>query len=161
MPISTVLLSPNSGKSNEPALKERFKFPTCKNKRIQKMKTKLILRLLFGVWCLVFLPGPVAAQYSITWSTIDGGGGASANGQYSVSGTIGQPDAGPTMSGGNFSVDGGFWSLVSVVQTVGAPTLTLTLTANNTAIVSWPFPSTKFALEENPDLSTANWSNVT
>src|SRR5205814_9359754 len=108
--------------------KQRFEFPTCENKRIQKMKLKLTLALMFGVWCLVFLPGSVAAQYSITWSTIDGGGGTSANGQYSVSGTIGQPDAGPTMSAGNFSVDGGFWSFVSVVQTVGAPALARMLT---------------------------------
>ena len=34
------------------------------------------------------------AQYSIDWSTIDGGGGTSTGGVYTVSGTIGQPDAG-------------------------------------------------------------------
>jgi hypothetical protein len=33
-------------------------------------------------------------QYSIDWSTIDGGGGTSTGGVYSVTGTIGQPDAG-------------------------------------------------------------------
>ena len=47
------------------------------------------------------------AQYSIDWHTIDGGGGTSTNGQYSLTGTIGQPDAG-TMSGGNFTLQGGF-----------------------------------------------------
>jgi len=34
-----------------------------------------------------------AQQYSIDWSTIDGGGGTSTGGDYSLSGTIGQPDA--------------------------------------------------------------------
>jgi hypothetical protein len=44
-----------------------------------------------------------SGQFSIDWSTIDGGGGTSVGGVYSVSGTIDQPDAGATMSGGNFS----------------------------------------------------------
>jgi len=102
-----------------------------------------------------------AQNYSIDWHTIDGGGGTSTGGVYSVSGTIGQPDARPTLSGGNFSVNGGFWNLVSVVQTPGAPLLSLSLTATNTAVISWPFPSTGFALEENPWLGTTNWMTVT
>ena len=31
------------------------------------------------------------------------------------------------MSGGNFTLDGGFWGLVAAVQTPGAPCLTITL----------------------------------
>jgi hypothetical protein len=64
-------------------------------------------------------------SYSLAWSTIDGGGGTSTGGVYSVSGTIGQPDAG-TMNSGDFSVTGGFWALYAV-QTPGAPWLTITL----------------------------------
>jgi hypothetical protein len=45
------------------------------------------------------------------------------------------------MKGGNFSLTGGFWSLFAV-QTPGAPLLTIRLTTTNTAIVSWPSPST-------------------
>jgi hypothetical protein len=97
------------------------------------------------------------AQYSIDWFTIDGGGGTSTNGQYSLSGTIGQPDAGGPMTGGNFSLAGGFWSLLWVVQTPGAPLLTITLTSTNTAMVSWPFPSTGFALQQNTNLNMTNW----
>ena len=48
--------------------------------------------------------------YTITAWTVDGGGISNATGGvYTLSGTIGQPDAGPTLSGGAFSVDGGFW----------------------------------------------------
>jgi hypothetical protein len=47
-------------------------------------------------------------DYILTWSTIDGGGGQSASGQYALSGTIGQPDAG-SMSGGQYELLGGFW----------------------------------------------------
>ena len=110
----------------------------------------------------LFVAASASAQsYSIDWFTIDGGGGTSTGGVYQVSGTLGQPDAGPTMSGGNYSVDGGFWSIIAAVQTPGAPTLTVTPTTTNTAVVSWPFPSTGFALEQNPTLGTTNWTSVT
>jgi hypothetical protein len=99
------------------------------------------------------------AQYSIDWSTIDGGGGTSTGGVYSVSGTIGQPDAG-TMSGGQYSLHGGFWGVIAAVQSPGAPLLTITATATNAVILSWPSPSTGFGLQENPDLNPANWSAV-
>jgi hypothetical protein len=98
-----------------------------------------------------------AQSYSIDWFKIAGGGGTSTGGVYSVSGTIGQPDAGGPMTGGNFSLAGGFWSLLSVVQTPGAPLLTITLTSTNTAMVSWPFPSTGFALQQNTNLNMTNW----
>jgi len=61
------------------------------------------------------------------------------------------------LTGGNFSLAGGFWSLLSVVQTPGAPLLTITLTSTNTAMVSWPFPSTGFALQQNTNLNMTNW----
>lgn len=47
--------------------------------------------------------------YDLTWHTIDGGGGTSTSGGFTLSGTIGQPDAG-TMSGGGFQLAGGFWA---------------------------------------------------
>src|SRR5262249_49561063 len=97
------------------------------------MKSKLTLVLLCaGLWsgCL----RAHAQSFSIDWFTIDGGGGTSTGGVFAVSGTVGQPDAGVAMSGGNFSVTGGFWSLFSTVQTPGAPTLSIFLTATNTAM---------------------------
>src|SRR5262245_59786856 len=104
--------------------------------------------LVLGSWILVlggwFLALSSAhAQFSIDWSKIAGGSGTSTGGVFSVTGTIGQPDAGPTLSGGNFSLTGGFWSLISVVQTPGAPLLTI-IRSNNTVTVSWPSPSTGF-----------------
>ena len=53
---------------------------------------------------------------------------------YQVSGSVGQPDAGATMSGGTHSVDGGSWSIIAVVPTPGAPSLTVTLPSTNTAV---------------------------
>jgi hypothetical protein len=116
----------------------------------------LAFSILHSAFCLRAL----GQSYSIDWSTIDGGGGTSSNGQYSLSGTIGQPDAGATMSGGSFSLDGGFWGVVAAVQTTGAPLLTIALTTTNTVILAWPSPSTGFGLEQSDSLSTPNWSSV-
>ena len=55
------------------------------------------------------------------------GGGTSTNRPYAVAGTIGQHDASGVMSGGSYSLADGFWSLNSVVQTIGAPTLNINL----------------------------------
>jgi hypothetical protein len=63
----------------------------------------------------VMTTAPVAfaqsgGPYEITAWTIDGGGIQNASGGgYTLSGTIGQPDAGPRLSGGSFDLDGGFW----------------------------------------------------
>jgi hypothetical protein len=96
-----------------------------------------------------------AQNYSIDWHTIDGGGGTSAGGGYSISGTIGQPEAGATLTGGSFSLTGGFWS---IVQAPGAPLLTIYLTTGNRAVVSWPSPSTGFTLQQNGGLNPASWT---
>ena len=103
-------------------------------------------------------PGIVHAQsYSIDWHTIAGGGGASSNGPFIVSGTLGQHDASGPMTGGHYSLTGGFWALFAV-QTPGSPLLAIFLTATNTAVIQWPSPSTGFVLQQNPDLATTNWT---
>ena len=114
--------------------------------------------ILLGIWV-----GTVAARaqnYSIDWYKISGGGGTSSSGAYSVTGTIGQHDAGGPLTGGNYSLTGGFWSVLTVVQTPGAPPLKLFLTATNTAVIYWPYPSTGFNLQQNASLATKNWVAV-
>lgn len=50
--------------------------------------------------------GPTA---DLTWNTVDGGGVMrSTGGNFELSGTIGQMDAG-VLSGGDFQLTGGFW----------------------------------------------------
>jgi hypothetical protein len=98
-----------------------------------------------------------AQQYSIDWYKIAGGGGTSTNGQYSVAGTIGQPDASMAMSGGSYSVTGGFWSLISVVQMPGVPNLTITHSGNSVT-VSWPNTGS-YTLQQSANLaSDNNWA---
>jgi len=119
------------------------------------MKLKLLLNLVTIL--AVAAAGVASAQsYDLSWFTLDGGGGTSTGSVYSVSGTIGQPDAGGPMTNGPYSLTGGFWALYAV-QTPGGPLLTITLTSPNTAMVWWPSPSTGFTLQQNTNLNTTNW----
>ena len=103
-------------------------------------------------------PGVISGQgYLLDWSTIDGGGGTSTGGIYSVSGTIGQPDAGGAMSGGNYSLTGGFWSLLGTVPSPGAPAVSIQL-SGNLVMVYWPSTATGFNPEVSTSLATPNWS---
>ena len=121
---------------------------------------KLNLTTLPVYFTLLVLASTASAQtYSIDWFTVDGGGGTTTGGMYAVSGTIGQPDASGAMTGSNYSLTGGFWALISVVQTPGAPLLTITLNPQLSTInVSWPSPSTGWTLQQNSDLTTTSWS---
>src|SRR5881396_2997907 len=111
------------------------------------MKSLKITLLLFAVTSTAAL----AQSYSIDWFTIDGGGGTSTGGVYSVSGTIGQPDAG-RMSGGIYGLDGGFWGLIAAIQTPGAPFLFVNKSGGSVTI-SWLKPADGFLLDQTPALA--------
>ena len=75
------------------------------------MKRFLILLLMVSlIFALVGGAALAAIQaYELSWTTIDGGGGTSQGGSYTLSGTIGQPDA-DSLTGGDYRLDAGFWS---------------------------------------------------
>jgi hypothetical protein len=79
-----------------------------------KIRTVWILAavvLLLAAATMVSQAQKSGPNYDISWYSMDGGGGMySTGGHYSLGGTIGQPDAGPKMSGGKYSVVGGFWA---------------------------------------------------
>ena len=75
-----------------------------KNKKIAS-----IARLAVSTMLLIVLAESKAnGQYEISWYTIDGGGGRSSGGDFTLTGTIGQPDAAYS-AGGNYELLGGFW----------------------------------------------------
>jgi len=117
-------------------------------------KLALCILALLTVGFLLDLP---AQQYSIGWYKIAGGGNTSTRGAVSVSGTIGQHDAGSVLSGGQYSVTGGFWSLYAV-QTPGAPLLTIAA-IHNQAVVSWASSVTGWTLQTNINLGNGSWGN--
>jgi len=117
-----------------------------------------VKRLICGL--IVFsMTAAGLAQHAIDWHKIAGGGGTSTGSVYSVSGTIGQPDAGGPMTNGQHSVTGGFWALPQAVQVAGAPMLLITSATPGNASISWSPHSPGFVLQETWSLSSANWTN--
>jgi len=104
------------------------------------------------------LAATARAQYAIDWFTVDGGGASSSGGAYTLTGTIGQPDA-AIASGVSYTLEGGFWSGFASTPTEPVPSLRI---QNNGASVTlaWPAPSTEFQLEEATTLTAATWTNV-
>ena len=75
------------------------------------MKTKTSLLILLVVAGLLLAAGTAYAQatvFTLSWWTVDSGGGDLSGTGYTLSGTTGQPDAG-TLSGSGYSLAGGFW----------------------------------------------------
>ena len=107
--------------------------------------------LAFSIVAFALCLGVQAQTFSIPWFTVDGGGGTSTGGVYAVSGTIGQPDAG-RLSGGQFTLEGGFWGVVAAIQTEGAPLLAIEL-INASVKVSWPAPAAGWVLTETNRLT--------
>ena len=69
--------------------------------------------ILLSLAVLLLLASGVLAQssdgYDVSWWTVDGGGYTfSASRDYSLGGTLGQPDAG-VLTGGDYTLGGGFW----------------------------------------------------
>lgn len=64
---------------------------------------------MLAVMAVVIVGTAMGGDFEIIRTTIDGGGVVrSTGGEFELSGTIGQPDAG-TMIGGEFELAGGFW----------------------------------------------------
>jgi hypothetical protein len=73
------------------------------------MKRKIGLVFMILLLLSVSAAAAFAAvdAFSLDWWTVDGGGETSTGGGYSMTGTIGQADAG-TLSGGGYTLSGGF-----------------------------------------------------
>ena len=64
--------------------------------------------LTMAVVCWIIAPA-LGEDFDLSWHSIDGGGVIkSTGGDFELSGTIGQPDAG-LLTGGDFELSGGFW----------------------------------------------------
>jgi hypothetical protein len=78
-------------------------------------KRWLILLCLLALIALAVVP--VLAEtnaYDLSWWTVDGGGiNNQTTGNYTLSGTAGQPEIG-TLSGGNYDLSCGFWAGILV-----------------------------------------------
>jgi hypothetical protein len=118
---------------------------------------KTIFKIILVALALPAFVSLAQTNYTIDWFKIAGGGGTSTGGTYQVSGTIGQPDASGAMTGGSYSLTGGFWSIYAV-QTSGAPLLYITQVGNK-AVVWWSPSVTGWTLQTNVNLATPTWGN--
>jgi probable HAF family extracellular repeat protein len=84
----------------------------------------LILTTVTLLAALAVAPSLLAQTYNIPWHSI-GPGGVSAGGVYTVSGSIGQWNAGK-LKGSNLTLNGGFWpGAIAAVGTVPPPSYNL------------------------------------
>ena len=76
---------------------------------ITKKSAKILATAVCGLTTCAALGAWLGRDFDLSWYTIDGGGGSSSTGgDFELSRTIGQPDA-SEMSGGDFTLAGGFW----------------------------------------------------
>ncbi|MBX3356309.1 MAG: hypothetical protein KF724_11505 [Phycisphaeraceae bacterium] len=68
----------------------------------------------------LFGASAITADFTVDWATVDGGGGDSSGGGFVLAGTIGQPDVG-TMSGGGYTLTGGYWAGVTAAPAPPCP----------------------------------------
>ena len=104
-----------------------------------------------------------AQDFALEASAISAGGGQGSSSDFELAATIGQVDAG-SMSGGDFALDGGFWSIIAAVDTQGAPSLTISASGDQVTL-SWPEAgSAGFGLEVANALAispeTTTWTPV-
>ena len=64
------------------------------------------------------------------------------------------------MSGGPYTLVGGFWALPILVQTPGAPTIYITNSAPGFATIGWSPPTPGFTLQLSPGLIPTAWTNA-
>ena len=122
------------------------------------MPGEIMKKMIIAFCLLAFIASATmlpAQPYTIDWYTVDGGGAMNlTGGTYTLSGTIGQPDAGH-LADGTDTIDGGFWGLIALVP----PRLTIT-DSGATITICWPSPSTGFKLQQTTSSSPSSWTDV-
>lgn len=105
------------------------------NKPFVRSLILALLALLLFIW-LAFAQG----GYDLSWWTVDGGGGESTGGSYTLGGIIGQPDAG-ALSGGDYTLSGGLWGGEVAPLPTATPTATPTGTPPTPTSTPTPTPT--------------------
>jgi hypothetical protein len=100
--------------------------------------------------------------YTLNWNTRDGGGGMCSGGvtpaggtKFSLSGTVGQPDAGAG-GGGTLTLQGGFMSAFTAVT---LPPLQVT-PSGGALLVRWPDTCQPIVLESAPTPQGSSWTTL-
>jgi hypothetical protein len=100
-----------------------------------------------------------AQHYTGGVQSINGGGGTSGRGPYSLHATLGQPAAASPATNGVYALVAGLWA----VQTDEAPRMQIMRDTLQPGLVriSWPSAPAGFTLQQCTNLSTRNWTPLT
>jgi len=82
-------------------------------RRGNALTTRHLIAAAILVLAFVVIGGVIAqsgGEFTLSWFTVDSGGGTSSGGGYTLRGSIGQADAG-RLTGGVYTLNGGFWVL--------------------------------------------------
>lgn len=104
-------------------------------KRILPILSLFVVLLTATV--IVFAQGNIL---DLTWYTLDSGGGQSSGNDFVLNGTIGQTDAG-LLSGGGFTLYGGFWQIDCLSPEAVVPSLAI---VDSSLQLSWASNSNDF-----------------
>jgi len=118
-------------------------------------------RHLLVIGAILLAAGASPAQsnnWSLTRASLVGGGGICTNGPIILLAVVGQPAGGP-LTGGSYSLVAGALAQLAVVQTPGAPLLTIARSGTN-IMLSWSGPATGYSLQESRDLMSGAWADI-
>jgi len=88
-------------------------------KMINRGRVMCVAVLFIGI-AFATSPAPAGSEFDLSWHRISGGGGMSAGGGFTLTGTIGQAEAG-SHEGGGFALSGGFWAGAQFEDGVDCP----------------------------------------
>ena len=74
-----------------------------------KRRFGILAVLLLCLTLLVSAAPETSLSRDLSWWVVSGGGGTLSEGAYSLSGTIGQAEAGSALEEGAYSLIGGYW----------------------------------------------------
>jgi hypothetical protein len=122
-------------------------------------RRRAMLAILCSCAMLLPLSRGLGQSFVLDWWDADAGA-TSSGGIYSLSGTLGQPDAG-ILTGGPFTLVGGFWGAFPSLQpNPSPPWVSITATSTNTFLLSWPFVSTPVVVQTKGDPGSTGWSDT-
>ena len=96
---------PNPSPSGETGPRTGLRAPFFGKAKALSCALALVISFLVASMVLAQTGG----GYDLSWWTVDGGGATISGGGYTLSGTAGQPEPGPTLSGGDHTLLSGFW----------------------------------------------------
>ena len=104
----------------------------------------------------VTMTAAIGQAYSIESYVIAGGVGSSSGGGFSLSGTVAEPSAGSVLTGGAYTLRGGFWPGIILSAEGEIPQLFIQLSGESVTL-SWTPATAGFVLEQSGDVLSDAW----